>query len=64
MDKESLLVVAGIDVPAGDTFSVVTADVTSMGMEHVDAFTGLNVPPFGPLKVGFSKVSLRKPFAK
>ncbi len=36
--EEALLVVVGIDEPAGDAVSAVTADLASVGVEHVDAF--------------------------
>ena len=37
-DEEAFLVVIGIDEPAGDAVSVVTADLAGVGVEHVDAF--------------------------
>ena len=37
--EEALFVVVGIDEPAGDAVSVVAADFTGVGVEHVDAVT-------------------------
>src|SRR5580704_17822266 len=34
-DEEALLVIVGVDEPAGDSFRPVTADVAGAGVEHV-----------------------------
>ena len=38
--EEALLVVIGIDEPAGDAVGAVTADLAGVGVEHVDAMNG------------------------
>lgn len=39
-DKEALLVVVGVDEPAGDTLGAVGADFAGLGMENVYAVDG------------------------
>ena len=36
-DEEALLVVVGVDEPAGDAVGAVAADYAGVGVEHVDA---------------------------
>ena len=56
--EEALLVVVGIDEPAGDAVGAVTADLAGVGVEHVDAMNGdLRVVVSGQWRVDSDLVS-------
>ena len=65
--EETLLVIIGIDEPAGNIASVVAADFASVGMKHINAIDlklDLVVIPVENIDIGFAKDNEKIAFAR